>query len=215
MRRSAALVALALGLACAAHAAEPAPNATVSVTVGREHARLTGPLRPDLRPKVQSAGRALLVKMAAQEEARKKDPRAPFLGIETLARKMVDDASRFGLTTQSNADIEALATLVLLEAAKDADEDVKSATSRLAAINALKRCSREPRCVRDVRPTAEIHQADLDALRDKLDSLGELGEIETLRLQAAMDRLSKLLSTLSNMLKKISDTSQQIVRNLK
>ena len=49
----------------------------------------------------------------------------------------------------------------------------------------------------------------------KLDSLSELGEMESLRLQMAMDRLTKMMSTLSNILKKTSDTAQNLVQNLK
>jgi len=52
-------------------------------------------------------------------------------------------------------------------------------------------------------------------VRGRLDSIGEIGETEALRLQMATDRLSKLMSTLSNLLKKISDTQQSIVQNLK
>jgi hypothetical protein len=55
----------------------------------------------------------------------------------------------------------------------------------------------------------------LDTVKSKLDSLSELGEMESLRLQMAMDRLSKLMSTLSNMLKKQSETAQAISQNLK
>ena len=54
-----------------------------------------------------------------------------------------------------------------------------------------------------------------DAMKDKLDSLSELGEAESLRLQLAMDRLNKLMATLSNIMKKISDTAQSITQNLK
>ena len=61
---------------------------------------------------------------------------------------------------------------------------------------------------------AEIEAAK-DAIRDQLDSMSEMGEMESLRLQMAMDRLSKMMSTLSNILKKISDTSQAITQNLK
>ena len=49
----------------------------------------------------------------------------------------------------------------------------------------------------------------------KLDSLSEMGEMESLRLQMAMDRVSKMMSTLSNLLKKMSDTASQITQNLK
>lgn len=61
----------------------------------------------------------------------------------------------------------------------------------------------------------ETLQAIVDDLQGKLDSLSEMGEMESLRLQMAMDRLSKLMSTLSNMLKKSSETAASIVQNLK
>ena len=54
-----------------------------------------------------------------------------------------------------------------------------------------------------------------DEIKSNLDSMSEMGEMESLRLQMAMDRLSKMMSTLSNILKKISDTSSQITQNLK
>lgn len=67
--------------------------------------------------------------------------------------------------------------------------------------------------------TAKIEQEDLakaiDTLKQDLDSMSELGEMESLRLQMAMDRMSKMMSTLSNLLKKMSDTSSQITQNLK
>ena len=46
-------------------------------------------------------------------------------------------------------------------------------------------------------------------------SLGDMGEMQSLRLQLSMDRRSKMTEALSNILKKISDTSQTIVGNLK
>lgn len=45
--------------------------------------------------------------------------------------------------------------------------------------------------------------------------MSETGEMESLRLQMAMDRMSKMMSTLSNLLKKISDTASAITQNLK
>jgi putative addiction module CopG family antidote len=58
-------------------------------------------------------------------------------------------------------------------------------------------------------------RAVLDDLKGRLDSLSEMGEMESLRLQMAMDRRSKLLSTLSNIMKKLSDTRDSITQNLK
>ena len=56
------------------------------------------------------------------------------------------------------------------------------------------------------------------ALKDTkgdLDSMSEMGETESLRLQMVMDRMSKAMSTLSNVLKKQSDTASDIIGNLK
>ncbi len=52
-------------------------------------------------------------------------------------------------------------------------------------------------------------------LADRLDSLSEMGEMESLSLQMAMDRVSKLMSTLSNLLRKMAETQAAIVRAMK
>jgi len=46
-------------------------------------------------------------------------------------------------------------------------------------------------------------------------SLTSLSEMNSLRLQMSMDRMSKLMSTISNLLKKASDVSNGITQNLK
>lgn len=52
-------------------------------------------------------------------------------------------------------------------------------------------------------------------LRDKLDSMSEMTELTSLRLQMMMDRRAKYISTLSNVMKKISATQDAIVQNMK
>ena len=61
----------------------------------------------------------------------------------------------------------------------------------------------------------KLMDAAKETVKNKLDSMSEMDEMESLRLQMAMDRLSKLMSTLSNMLKKISDTASAITQNIK
>lgn len=51
--------------------------------------------------------------------------------------------------------------------------------------------------------------------KSDLDSMSEMGEMESLRLQMAMDRLSKMMSTLSNLMKKMSTTQDAIIQNMK
>jgi hypothetical protein len=62
-------------------------------------------------------------------------------------------------------------------------------------------------------------QAEMEKLfneaRSALDSLNELSETQQLRLQMVMDRMSKAFSTLSNIMKKMSDTAEQITQNIK
>ena len=55
----------------------------------------------------------------------------------------------------------------------------------------------------------------IDKAKSDLDSMSEMGEMESLRLQMAMDRTSKMMSTLSNSLEKVSDTAEGITANLK
>ena len=58
-------------------------------------------------------------------------------------------------------------------------------------------------------------QNQIDRVKNELDSMSEMGEMESMRLQIAMDRMSRMMSTLSNLLKKISDTQDAIVQNIK
>jgi hypothetical protein len=53
-----------------------------------------------------------------------------------------------------------------------------------------------------------------DGLKDQLDSLSEVSEMTSLRLQMTMDRRSKFMQTLSNIMKKVSSTDDILVQNL-
>ncbi len=54
-----------------------------------------------------------------------------------------------------------------------------------------------------------------DKLKGKLNGMNEMSEMTSLRLQMTMDRRSKFISTLSNMMKKISTTQDTLVQNIK
>lgn len=140
-------------------------------------------------------------------------------------------------------DIEALAFLVMMQAAKSAQEDLKAIMAKVKAINVQKAKQRELlskmqqqrtmtaiqldsfkllqnrtlalqqgrnadsiKIVRSSGRNQQVSKADIDAMKDKLksdlDSMSEMGEMESLRLQMAMDRMSKTMSTISNLLKR-------------
>ena len=114
------------------------------------------------------------------------------------------------------ADIMGLAFIVVMESAKSAQEDLKAIMAGVKAIN------KEKEGWRAVAKTLNAYAAgkpEIDSaketIKNKLDSLSEMGEMESLRLQMAMDRMSKMMSTLSNILKQMSDTSAAITQNLK
>lgn len=52
-------------------------------------------------------------------------------------------------------------------------------------------------------------------LKNKLVAMSEISETSALRLQMMMDRRAKFLETLSNLMKKMSSTSDSIIQNLK
>ena len=169
----------------------------------------------------------------------------------------------------ANGDIEAIAFIVLMQAARSMDEDLKMIMASVKAATAAKARLREllRKVSRDLTknayatengapldfstglgneaayhtvqmPATDIEsasgvslaetdlypervtrteqiQAVLDDLKGRLDSLSELGEMESLRLQMVMDRRAKLLETLSNIMKKLSETANSITQNLK
>jgi hypothetical protein len=71
----------------------------------------------------------------------------------------------------------------------------------------------------DLHPGRIVRTQDLrlalETLTTQRDDLSEMGEIESLRLQMAMDRMRKFESALSNLMKKLSETSNAIVQNIK
>ncbi len=175
---------------------------------------------------------------------------------QTEAEVKTQATSWAQLGSLNTADIEALCFLVLMQASKSAQEDLKAIMAKVKSINEQKAKQREllssmqkekamsaiqldsfkflnsrtkalqkgnnPDAIKLVRSGAlnkSISKADMDAMvkqtKSHLDSMSEMGEMESLRLQMAMDRMSKMMSTLSNLLKKISDTAQSITQNLK
>lgn len=72
--------------------------------------------------------------------------------------------------------------------------------------------------VRKQFPRLTSAQSDVlvfSLMKQTFDSMSEIVETESLRIQMAMDRLSKFMTTLSNLEKKVSDTDQTVVQNIK
>jgi hypothetical protein len=172
-------------------------------------------------------------------------------------------------TALPGTDIEQMAFVVMMDAAKSAGQDLKMIMAEVKAITAAKNALRSliSKVGRDVANNAAqkdgVPPLDLSAgmgsenayydapmplpdpesdsgvifvptklyngqiitvaqlrciqenLKSQLDSMNEMSEMTSMRLQMAMDRRSKLIETLSNIMKKISATGDTLVRNLK
>jgi hypothetical protein len=121
------------------------------------------------------------------------------------------------LGTCTGADIDALIMIVMMQAASDADQDLKDILAEVKAKNSEKsqmRAALQQMRMSRVKSARELN-ADMQSMKYDLDSMSEMGETESMRLQMAMDRYSKLMEALSNIMKKMSETNDNIIKNLK
>jgi hypothetical protein len=151
---------------------------------------------------------------------------------EDAARKAIA-ADRF-FAGLEESDVNSLVFLVMMQAARIANDDLREVQQGIERIEASKAALRAtgengggagspPRLTRlqlaSVRspqalPTEEFGRR-LAASRDDLDALSEMGELESLRLQMAMDRMSKTMQVLAGLLGKLGDSQRTIIPNLK
>jgi len=73
--------------------------------------------------------------------------------------------------------------------------------------------------VAQLNDSVTVLKKELDLLttsiKDKLDSVGAMSEMEQMMLQQMMERISQAMQTISNMMKKMHDTQMAIIGNLK
>lgn len=189
---------------------------------------------------VGGASDQLSVRLRVLEEAR------PGLGLRVEAQALASGGEIAG--DLQGADVEALVFLVMMQASRSAQDDLKAIMNDIEATNAAKARWRESMqelgaarsaleaeikspcpplaTTTDLETVLPIlltayglgldHELDgLTAELDSQDQMSELSEMETLRLQEAMDRRTRMMTVLANVMKKVADTSQGIVNNMK
>jgi len=114
-------------------------------------------------------------------------------------------------------DIDALVLIVMMQAANDAEQDLQQIMAEVKAANSAKAQMRGQMQALHAAQAMSARQINTEYqnLKDQLDSMSEMGETESLRLQMAMDRTSKFMQALSNIMKKIDQTDDSIIKNLK
>lgn len=136
----------------------------------------------------------------------------------------------------SDADIEALVQLVMMESVRQLDADLRDMMAQMREANARKARMRDVAAAQREankglsdaarteysRPESKAVCVDppcqfsrIVAPATATDSMSEMNETEQLRMQMAMDRRSKAMQALSNLLEKSSDTAATLTSNLK
>jgi len=113
-----------------------------------------------------------------------------------------------------DGDIAALAFIVLMQATNDQDQDLQNIMAGVKAQNNAKSELRSQIQAMHQLTAQQINQ-DTQNLKSRLDSMNEMSEMTSMRLQMAMDRRSKFIEALSNILKKIDETQNSIIKNMK
>lgn len=219
MRRLALSILFASSLASADPRPAPAPSvarptadqlARPDVVLETHRVRLWAAAQPAVRAKLDPAIKALLARADVTPK-----PGEPAVDLWADAKKSAAQA----LPGASATEVEAAALLALLQAAKATQDDLNALLARKKARQLVLDCKGDAACIGKLVPTPEISRPVLDdaidTVKNRQDTLTELGETEALRLRADMERRSKFLEMLSNLLKKASDTSTAIVSNLK
>jgi len=111
-----------------------------------------------------------------------------------------------------DGDIEALAFIVLMQATNDQDQDLQNIMAGVKAVNNAKSELRNQIQAMHQLTAQQINQ-DTQDIKGKLDSMSEMSEMTSMRLQMAMDRRSKFIEALSNVLKTIDETRKSIIQN--
>ena len=195
-----AILALAVTLA-----ATPALAAELTFppgAVAREAA-----LQPKLTPRAQA-----YVKSQGKAQAEMGVAATPASATQTLGPRL------------EGLDIDSLMFLVMMETARDADADMRDVMARMDAANARKQDQRDRKTKAPVTIGGEAarspggggHPLNAGSTGGVAkDALSEMSQGDQMRLQQAMERYSKAMEALANVMKKSSDTSNAITGNLK
>lgn len=133
-------------------------------------------------------------------------------------------------------DIMAAAHLVMMEASKSAREDLRAMMANVKAANAAKPGTRSGppaapcagqttadwrACLLAIEtklaklPADPARAALIRSIRDKLDSMSDLNQKDQVQLQKMMDQKAQLEQMISDLMKRLDDTSNAMVANIK
>ena len=176
--------------------------------------------RPALSPEQRQFRTSLERKLSPAQSARLQPTIAAVRAV--LSGKTPGDAealaaagARTAFPGASAMDAEALAYVVLSEAASGADDDLKATAAQLQAETASKQRLREQLAATDSATAASDTVKQQGSLNAQLESANDLSEMQARQLQLALDQRIRLLAALGNMQKSLEDAQQALLQNLK
>jgi isochorismate synthase EntC len=125
-----------------------------------------------------------------------RDPNA-----DSLSQKLRTNNTLKGM---SNNDIDGITVLIMVQASRDADADLKLVVLEMNRRNEQKQ-----------QQQITMQTVSVNNIENKNRSIEEINETQNLKLRMIMERKSRIPEEISNMMKKISGTQQNIISNLK
>jgi hypothetical protein len=108
------------------------------------------------------------------------------------------------LKGMSNNDIEGITVLIMVQAYKNADADLKLMVLGINHRNEQKQ-----------QEQTTMQTVTVNDVENKNRSIEEINDLQSLQLRMIMERKSKMAEEISNVMKNISGTQENIINNLK
>lgn len=192
--RAAALAVFSFLLPCAAQQRTAAPMAAqvrpVPDEAMHQNARLTASLSPSAKRKVQAAA-------AEVAATAKRQPAITVAQLQSVARASVGRS----FPSLAGVDIDAVVFMVMMQCAQDQQSDLQQTMTQMQQNTHAKQAARA--------------SAQAGSAAQANAQMSDMSTETQLRLQMQMDRRSKLLRVISNVMKSASDTQSAVVANLK
>jgi hypothetical protein len=191
---------------------QPLPDDAV-----RFHARINPKFTPSARAKINSLAASFNERLSRSPQAW---PPGILDGLYASAHTSFPNAA--------SADIDSIVEEVMMQVSQNQEADLQAQLNAMQANlkrkdelrkeqtaqeNAL-RAQSQTNAATKATTTTPTNRANLTP-NASLDSMNEMSEMTSMRLQMAMDRRSKFVEALSNIMKKIDSTQETIIQNLK
>lgn len=143
--------------------------------------------------------------------------------LKDINEAALKSSAKSSFNNLQDADVEALVMLVMMRASKDMGKDLKEQMENVKKTNEDKAALRE--IDKKHKSAADSNKRTLDPrlkssvgvvpVATKKDNMTDMSEQNQLKLQVNLDRRNKMMTAISNIMKKISSTQDSIIKNLK